>query len=72
MSCTVDHASNDRRTLCFECGRARHASRGADAAETASADVPLEAVRSPLALALTDRQIAHRRAMLEFARRDRH
>jgi len=64
MPCTVAHDLKDTRILCFECYRferdRKHASMLADA--------PAAAVRSPFAPALTERQVAHRQAMIEFAR----
>jgi hypothetical protein len=67
MPCTVAHDSKDTRTLCFDCYRferdRRHASTLGDA--------PAAAVRSPFApalTALTERQVAHRQAMIDFAR----
>jgi len=73
MSCSVAHDSNDSRTLCFECGRAKRVIRLADAAVVdAVVDAPPEAVPSRLAAALSERQMAHRRAMLAFAQRLHH
>ena len=67
MPCTVAHDSKDNRTLCFECYRferdRKHASTLGDA--------PAAAVRSPFVPALnalTERQVAHRQVMIEFAR----
>ena len=64
MPCTVAHDSKDPRTLCFECYRSERDSRHASTA----GDTPAAAARSPFAPALTERQVAHRQAMIEFAR----
>jgi hypothetical protein len=52
-------------TLCFECHRAARDRRRAGMLAELPPATPL---RSPFELALTERQIAHRRAMLAFAR----
>jgi len=64
MSCTIAHESQDTNTLCFECYRAERDRRRASAPATS----PVEDARSPFVPPLTERQVAHRQAMLDFAR----
>lgn len=52
-------------TLCFECYRSERNRRRAQILADVQSPVP---VHSPFEEALTERQAAHRRAMLEFAR----